>query len=138
MQPFRIQFTEDGSAQWAGMADLVLLSPDSTKTLHMAYQGEPPFGDSFHTARFKGKDLPGYFWGCMFAFSCCSRYIVGSWMKQRYERATAVFDLESSRYFVLPDYLYDFRVSWPVVTGVGAGSDGFEFTFTGRERWTAY
>ena len=78
---------------------------------------------------------PGLFWGCMFAFSSSSRYFVGSWMRQKFERHTAVVDLEANRYFVLPIYIYDFKVSWPSIVGVGERSQGLEYAFMGTEQW---
>jgi hypothetical protein len=134
----RVQFTEDGVAQWAGMANLCLVSPDGRRVVDMPYQGEPPHGDSYHSARYGGLALPGLFWGCMFAFSASSRYFVGSWMPQKFERHTAVIDLDANCYFILPNYLYNFQVAWPAIVGVGELSQGAEFTFGGSEQWLAY
>ena len=137
MPPRRIQFTEDGASQWAGMANLSLVSPDGRHVVELQYQGEPPHGDSYHSASVGGIALPGLFWGCMFAFSSSSRYFVGSWMRQKFERCTAVVDLDAGRYFVLPSYIYDFKVEWPVIVGVGELSRGLEYSFGGSEAWLA-
>ena len=101
--PFQIQFTEDGGAQRAGMANLRLVSPDGRRVVDLVHEGEPPHGDSYHPASVGSIALPGLFWGCVFAFSSSSRYFVGSWMQRKFERHTAVVDLEANRYFLLPE-----------------------------------
>jgi hypothetical protein len=133
----RVQFTEDGVAQWAGYADLSLVSPDGRRVVDLPYEGEPPHGDSYHSASVGGVALPGLFWGGMFAFSGSSRYFVGSWMPQKFGRHTIIIDLEANRYFVLPNYIFNFRVVWPAIVGVGELSQGAEFTFGGSEQWLA-
>jgi hypothetical protein len=133
----RIQFTKGGEAQWAGMADLSLVSPDGRFIVELHYEGEPPHGDSYHSASFGGNALPGLFWGCMFAFSGSSRYFVGSWMQRKFERHTAVVNLEAKQYFVLPSYIYNFKVSWPAIIGVGESSHGRAYSFRGSEKWLA-
>ena len=138
MEPQRIQFTQDSLCQWAGMGDFLLVSPDGEHTLELRYEGEPPHGDSYHKARIDGRAYPGSVWGCMFAFSLCSRYLAFSAMPKRFERATAVVDLQTHRHFVLPAYIYQFKLCWPLVIGEGNLSSGQTYRFEGTEQWLAY
>ena len=133
-----IWFASDGQARWVGMGDFVLVSPDEAHRVELTYVGEPPHGDSYHRATIDRAAFPGEAWGCLFAFSVCSRYLVFSWMAKRYERRTVVVDLQDQRYFVLPWYMYHFRVSWPTIVGEGEGSAGKDYTFSGAEAWLSY
>lgn len=69
MPPEIIRFAPDGQARWVGMGDFVLVSPDGTHRIDLAYIGEPPHGDSYHRATIDGVAFPGEVWGCLFAFS---------------------------------------------------------------------
>jgi hypothetical protein len=133
----RIEFGDNGEPQWAGMGDYVLISPDRAHRMDLIYEGEPPHGDSYHRASIDGVSFPGLVWGCMFAFSTCSRYLVLSWMSKLIERKTAVVDLAERRYNVLPEYIYDFQVRWPSIQGARS-SEGKHYTFNGSEQWVAY
>ena len=114
-----MRFEADGSARWAGMGDFRLISPDGNHTVEIRYAGEPPHGDSYHRVTIDERTFPGFAWGCMFAFSPCSRYTAFSWMAALYERKTVVVDIEHSRYTVLPRYIQDFVFRWPELLGVG-------------------
>lgn len=134
-RPFRIQFTVLERSHWAGMGDFVLIPPDSSYDVTLRYEGEPPHGDSFHTVVISGRKLPGEAWGCMFAISACSGFIAFSWMARRFERRTIVVDAKQQRYFVLPQYIQDIRVEWPVIFDV-ASTDSY--VFTDAEAWEAF
>jgi hypothetical protein len=133
-----IQFTDDGSSKWAGMGDYILVSPNQAHRIELIYAGEPPHGDSFHHGKINGTAFPGYLWGCMFAFSSCSRYAVFSWMLKLYDRQTVVVDIQTKRYFVLPEYLYDFNVHWPSIIGIGKLWSSKQYSFSGHEHWFSY
>ena len=133
-----IKFTDDGKAIWASMGDYNLISPNHAHRIELQYMGEPPHGDSYHHGIIDGQPFPGYLWGCNFAFSSCSRYFVSSWMTKFFERFTVVVDLHAKSYFVLPEYLYDFKVCWPLIVGVGKLSDGKQYSFNGNEQWLQY
>ncbi len=135
--PLRIQFTSDGSSRWAGMGDYVLVAPDQRHEVFLRYLGEPPHGDSFHEARIDGVKLPGLVWGCYFAFTENSRFFAASWMLRCYERRTIIVDIEQRRYYLLPEYLLDFSISWPVVLGLGFAG-GLNYRFDGTEVWTLF
>ena len=120
------------------MGDYVLVSPDGVHRIALAYAGEPPHGDSYHRAVIDGRAFPRYVWGCLFAFSSCSRYLVLSWMPARFERRTAVVDLRDQCFLVLPEYIYQFCVRWPAVVGDGKLSAGKQYTFHGNELWHPY
>jgi hypothetical protein len=132
-----IHFPPDGSAEWAGMGDFVLESPDGSHRIELIYEGEPPHGDSYHQGKVDGRPFPGLVWGCLFAFSSCSNYAVFSWMPQKFERHTVVVDLSGKRYFVLPNYIHKFKVLWPEILGEG-DSEGRRFAFSGAEAWKQY
>jgi hypothetical protein len=137
MQPTRIVFTDDGRTQYAGYADYILVSPDGNHTIELKYKGEPPHGDSYHDAIIDGSCLPGLAWGGAYGFSRCSRYAVFGWMSKRYERRTIAIDMTSQLYFVLPEYIDQFCVQWPVLLGADR-YEGRSYTFTGNERWVRY
>lgn len=131
----RIEFTNDKRHQHVGMGDLLLISPDGRYEIQLMYVGEPPHGDSFHSGFIDGHPYPGFIWGCMFAFSSCSRYFAFSAMPTKYERRTAIVDLDTQSYFVLPQYIYQFRFDWPVIVGDGSISSGISYSFDGLETW---
>jgi hypothetical protein len=57
-------------------------------------------------------------------------------MPTKYERRTAVVDLNANSHYVLPEYIYQFRLDWPAITGDGSISSGLIYTFDGMENWT--
>jgi hypothetical protein len=134
----RIEFTEECLCQWAGMGNSRLVAPNSRHVVELTYEGEPPHGDSYHGAVVDGHVYPGYVWGCMFAFSSCSRYLAFSAMPTKFERRTAIVDMNEHRHFLLPVYIYQFSICWPSVIGEGALSEGKRYTFKGTEQWLAY
>ena len=138
MPPEIIRFSQDGQAHWAGMGDFVLVSPDGAHRVELTYVGEPPHGDSYHRATIDGAAFPGEAWGCLFAFSACSRHLVFSWMAKRYERCTVAVDLQDRRYFVLPHHLCSFSVRWPTIVGEGEQLVGKDYTLNGSEGWLPY
>lgn len=138
MEPQRIQFTEAKLCQWVGMGDFSLVSPDGKHIVELICEGEPPHGDSYHKVTIDGRAYPGYAWGCMFAFSACSRYLAFSAMPTKFERHTVVVDLDAQRHFVLPAYIYQFSIRWPSIAGEGKLSEGKGYRFGGNERWLAY
>ena len=132
-----IRLPADGTSRWAGMADYLLLSPDGGHRVLLKYAGEPPHGDSFHVVEIDGTRLPGFAWGCNFAFTRDSRFFAASWMAEPYERKTVVVDLKRRGYFVLSDYVADFTFHWPTLSGVGQ-SEGVSFAFDGSEVWSTF
>lgn len=138
MEPKIVQFTADGSSKWAGMGDYILISPNQMHRIEIIYESEPPHGDSYHRGTIDGKIFPGFIWGRMFAFSSCSRYAIFSWMSKPIARQTVVVDLSEKRYSLLPEYIYDFTVSWPVITAKDQEVSGRQFTFEGNEKWLIY
>jgi len=130
-------FPRDGGAVWTGMGNYCLVSPDKERRVILAYVGEPAHGDSYHQISIDGRAFPGYAWGCMFAFSPESRYLAFSWMAALIQRKTAVADVVERRYFVLPDYIHDFRFNWPLISGQNK-SKGHSYEFTGEEKWVSY
>ena len=132
-----IQFEADGSSRWAGMGHYCLLSPGHTHVVELEYVGEPPFGDSYHRAFADGIALPGFMWGCMFAFSPKGRFFVGSWMRRLFERLTLVVDCDETAYLSLPKYISDFRVSEQGIYGMNADI-GVDYRFTGRDKWVSF
>ncbi len=120
------------------MGNFRLISPNGVHVAEVIYEGEPPHGDSYHSLRIDGRAFPGHAWGCLFAFTADSRYFGCSWMERLYERKTVVVDLVTSRYFVLPKYIYDFTISWPSLVGSRDHDKGETYTFTGRERWSTW
>lgn len=138
MSPEILHFAPDGRSRWAGMGDYLLISPDGRHRVLSRYAGEPPHGDSFHRLQIDGRDFPGHAWGCSFAFSACSRYCVFSWMAQRYERRTAVVDLDRAAYFTLPDYFPDFALQWPTVSCRARAGAQRSYTVSGHEVWTSF
>jgi hypothetical protein len=118
------------------MGDCRLISPGGSHQVELLYVGEPPFGDSYHEALVDGVKLPGFMWGCMFAFTPDGRFFAGSWMERLYERRTIVIDGSSHCYFVLPVYIYEFSFRWPLIEGTTRNS-GLSYVFNGRERWAA-
>jgi hypothetical protein len=133
-----LKLPSDGTCAWAGMGDYQIISPDESISAHIVYVGEPPHGDSYHSLSINGKKFPGFVWGCLFAFSSDSKYLVCSWMKKPVERKTVVIDCVGQKYFVLPEYIYKFSVNWPKVIGVHGKWEGLEYEFTGDEAWTRY
>ena len=134
----KIQFTEDPQAKYAGMGDFLLIAPNMRNSVELIYEGEPPHGDSYHRATIDGIPFPGHVWGSLFGFSSCSRYFVFSWMSKLFERRTVVADIQTRCYFVLPEYIYKFKVRWPMVLGDGELSNAQQYIFTGSERWLSY
>lgn len=132
-----VRFDADGRARWAGMGDLQLISPDGKHHVEIRYAGEPPHGDSYHRVVVDGRVFPGFAWGCMFAFSSCSRYVAFSWMSRMFERHTVVADMSEAQYAVLPEYIYDFTFQWPKLLGEGRQSEE-SYTFNGSEAWQPY
>ena len=121
-----IELPADGASRWAGMGNYVLISPDGQHKVALRYSGEPPHGDSFHELEVDGVRLPGFAWGCTFAFTVDSRYFAASWMAKLYERKTIVVDVERRQFFVAPDYIHDFAFRERTLEGVGA-SHGLRF-----------
>jgi hypothetical protein len=119
------------------MANYVLVSPDRHHEIVLRYVGEPPHGDSFHEIDVDGAKLPGFAWGCNFAFTPKSRFFAASWMSERYQRQTIILDVEQRRYFVLPTYIADFTFRWPILNGVGS-AEGLRFEFDGSETWAPF
>jgi hypothetical protein len=132
----RIEFTVGKRHHYAGMGDFALVSPDGQHELMLIYDGEPPHGDSYHRASIDGKAYPGHVWGCMFAFSSCSRYLAFSAMPAKFERRTALVDLEEGSYFLLPQYIHQFELDWPRIIGNGPISAGISYVFNGIEVWS--
>lgn len=130
-----IELPADGSPIWAGMSNYIIFSPRRLHRLDLAYVGEPPHGDSYHSLHIDGKHFPGYAWGCLFAASSDSRYIAFSWMEEPYQRKTVVVDLDNARYLVLPVYLYNLTLNWPELREI---SKNTIYTVTGREKWMLY
>lgn len=133
-----LKLPSDGSCEWAGMGDYQLVSPNGSISANITYVGEPPHGDSYHYLGINGKKFPGYVWGCLFAFSPDSKYLVCSWMEKLIERKTVVINCADAKYFVLPKYIYKFSVNWPKVVGEGGKWEELEYEFTGRETWSNY
>jgi hypothetical protein len=133
-----LQLAADGSAVWAGMSDLELITPDGRHRVRLPYDGEPPHGDSCHRIEIDGVPAPGYAWGCHFACTPDSRLIAMSWMEKHIERKTAVFDLGGRRYFVLPFYIGNFCFRWPHLEGAEPTVEQRSYTFNGTENWLAY
>lgn len=103
-----IEFTANGLSHWAGMGDYRLVSPDKRLEVFIRYFGEPPHGDSYHELMVGGAKLPGFVWGCNFAFTADSQILAASWMSKLYERKTIVIELVEKRFCILPEYFYDF------------------------------
>lgn len=135
MEPEELILPSDGSCEWAGMGDYVLISPDANHRASLLYAGEPPHGDSYHKLTVDGKKFPGYAWGCLFAYSKDSRYLALSWMEKLVERKTVVIDSETRKYFVLPEYIHSFNLVWPVLHST---SQETKYEFDGSETWIAY
>jgi hypothetical protein len=134
----KLNLPKDGSCKWAGMGDYQLISPNQNVSAIIKYVGEPPHGDSYHSMSVNGNSFPGYIWGCLFAFSSDSRYLVCSWMSKLVERKTVVIDCINQKYFVLPEYIYIFSVQWPKVSGVEGKWKDILYEFTGTETWLSY
>jgi hypothetical protein len=132
-----LQFPNDGSALWAGMGNYFLISPDGEHRVHLAYAGEPPHGDSYHQGAIDGTSFPGHIWGCLFAFSKCSKYLAFSWMAKRFERKTVVVDLTRKKYAVLPEYIQEFAIEWPAIVGRGKDAPR-RYEFSGTEQWVKF
>jgi hypothetical protein len=137
MHEARIILPGDGQSCWAGMGDIVLVSPDGRREVVLRYAGEPPFGDSYHQLEVEGARLPGFAWGCNFAFSPDSRFLAASWMAKLYERRTAIVDVEQRRFCVLSAYLYDFAFDGTVLTGV-EGEPAVRFDPVAAKTWTSF
>ena len=133
-----LQLPKDGTGEWAGMKDYQLLSPDGNNSIDIKYVGEPPHGSSYHTLKVNGKSFPGYAWGCIFAFSTNSRYLICSWMLKKYERKTVVIDCLEFKFFELPEYIYNFRIEWPTIRGEGDYCSDLLYSFNGTEKWQTF
>lgn len=59
-------------------------------------------------------------------------------MNKKFERLTAVVDMEAKKYFVLPIYIYQLKVEWPEIVGVGETSEGKNYRFSGAEQWLTF
>lgn len=135
--PERMTFPPDGTSRWAGMADLVLVSPGGGHEVTLVYEGEPPHGDSYHRAEIDGAPLPGWVWAGNVAFAPDGTHLACGWMAERVERRTIVIDMAGRRYCVLPRYLGDFAFRWPALIGCGSAT-GLEYRFEGGERWIVF
>lgn len=135
--PERMTFPPDGTSRWAGMADLVLVSPGDRHEVTLLYVGEPPHGDSYHCAEIDGVPLPGWVWGGNFAFTPDGTHLACSWMAARFERRTIVIDLAGRCYCVLPRVFADFEFRGPDLIGCGSAA-GLEHRFAGSERWKRF
>src|SRR6185312_4510671 len=141
-----INFPSDGTSVHSGMGDFLFLSPDKAHRAEVIYEGEPPFGDSFHALSVDDVSFPGHVWGCNFAWSPCSRYLVCSWMPQSPEkwiRRTIIIDIVNRRYFHLLDYFYDFIFDGVDLVEVVLDRDrgvrsAHSYTLNGGEVWIAY
>lgn len=135
-----IQANADGSCGWIGYCDFSLLSPDGVHKIELSYAGEPPHGDSYHRVTIDGKKFPWLAWGCNFAFTSSSTHLVFSAMKETISRYTMVVDLKQSKYFVLPSYIYEFRLEWPRIEPAGHSlKEKIEpYCFNGQEMWTTF
>jgi hypothetical protein len=137
-EPIRcFKFANDGHAQWAALYDL-FVSPDGKHTIELACQGQPPHGDFYSLVRIDGIDFPGYAWDCFFGFSPCSQFAVFSWMPRLIERRTVVVELGTRRYFILPEYIYEFFIDWPHIIEVDRLSSGKRYSFSGQELWQSF
>ena len=134
----KLKLPVDGTCAWAGMSDYQLISPNNSVSAIIKYIGEPPHGDSYHSMSINENDFPGFAWGCLFAFSSDSRYLVCSWMCKWVERKTVVVDCVNKKYFVLPEYIYNFSIQWPKIIGVEGKSKNISYEFTGDEAWLNY
>lgn len=137
MESHVIQFTEKELSHWAGMGEYVLLPPDGSYEIALKYEGEPPHGDSYHTAIVDGRQLPGYAWGCIFSMSACSSFVTFSWMERKFERLTTIVDVRRGLYFVLPMHIYHPCIEWPAVLP-GPASGPEHYAFVGSEVWRAF
>lgn len=133
-----LKLPNDGTGEWAGMGDYCLLSPDGKNSIEIPYVSEPPHGDSYHKLIVNGKSFPGFAWGCIFAFSTNSRYLICSWMSKKYDRKTIVIDCLEFKFFVLPEYIYNFRIDWPVISGVSDYCSDLSYSFSGTEKWQMF
>lgn len=138
MHAEQLRFEPDGKSRWAGMGDYLLVSPDGRHSIAITYVGEPPHGDSYHTVNIDGSALPGYAWGCMYAFSKCSRYCAFSWMKKLYERRTIVVDLQNRTYCTPGFYFHHFEIQWPSILNEDRDKTLSHYTFTGQEVWRTF
>lgn len=137
-QTIELQFPSEGGHLWASMGNYVLISPKGKHKIDLTFSGEPPHGDSYHELKIDGKTFPGYAWGCCFVFSADARYFGFSWMESRYERKTIIADLQVNRYFVLPQYIYEFDINWPYVQGSAKIDGNRLYEFAGDEQWLAF
>ena len=119
MQVTELDFAQDGQSRWAGMGDYILHPPDRCHEITLRYLGEPQHGDSYHELRVDGAKLPGYVWGCNFAFTPDSKLLAASWMAERYERKTVLVDVRGRCFAVLPEYLENFAFDGGLLIGVG-------------------
>jgi hypothetical protein len=132
-----IRFQDDGASRWLGTQDFHVISPDGNHKLTMRYAGEPPHGDSYHELTADERTVPGWFWGNDVAFGK-SRYFIGSWMAAKFERKTAIVDLELQEICEIPTYLPGkLAVRWPVITSTFQGQTT-TYVVTGREEWRAF
>lgn len=132
-----VRFQNDGASRWLGMRDFRIISPDGKHELIMRYAGEPPHGDSYHELTADDRKVPGWFWGDYVAFGQ-SRYFIGSWMGQKFERKTAIVDLELREFCELPVYLPGkMSVHWPVIASTFEGQAA-TYVVTGQEQWQGY
>lgn len=137
MQPTELDFAPDGESRWAGMGDYILRSPDRSHEIALRYLGEPPHGDSYHELQIDGVRMPGYVWGCNFAFTPDSKLLAASWMAERYERKTVLIDVEQRRFAVLPEYLENFGFNEGKLVGVDL-SAGKSCAVAAVGDWTSF
>ena len=137
LQSYKIKFNNDNLAQWAGMGNYLLISPDGQHKIELKYEGEPPHGDSYHKISVNNRPLPGLAWGCMFAFSSDSNYLALSWMENKFERKTIVIELKYHKFVILPEYIYEMKIEWPSIIGIN-NSVKTCYKFTGHEEWKIY
>ena len=129
----KLKLPSDGTCEWAGMGNYNLKSPDGSQNIDLIYVGEPPHGDSYHHLIVNGKRAPGFAWGCLFAFSENSRYLVLSWMAKLVERKTMVIDCSQEKYFILPEYICSFSIDWPLIK---ENEGEHSYVFSGSEQWS--
>ncbi|MBU2708168.1 hypothetical protein KCM76_19405 [Zooshikella marina] len=57
-------------------------------------------------------------------------------MAKTFERKTVVVDCKKERYFMLPNYIYDFQIDWPNILPKKENAEGY--LFIGDEKWIEY
>ena len=104
----KISIDNDTQTYWFGMSDYEINLQMINKTIKLLYVSEPPHGDSYHKLYVGETEFSGYVWGCNFLFPYKQKYLVCSYMEKLYERKTAIVNLESLNYFLLPKYFHKF------------------------------